>query len=179
MVADIEAAWGQPQAEWARRRLLVVRLIAQHELTVAQIMRVADVCRQTVFVYRDKVVAEGVAGLLKRDKAPGHQPAVRGAVRTEFVRRLEAGQFRQARDAQAWIKKRTRRNLSESGVRKVLRRLGGKLKVPRKSHAKKTRPRLLSSKPSFPPSSTPWSAPSRSSPCASGCSTSTATDSCR
>jgi transposase len=137
VVAEIEAAWARPQAEWARRRLLVVRLIAQHELTVAAIMRVADVCRQTVFVYRDKVVAGGVAGLLKRGKAPGHRPAVHGTVRTEFVRRLEAGQFRQARDAQAWIKKRTRRNLSESGVRKVLRRLGGKLKVPRKSHAKK------------------------------------------
>ena len=64
-------------------------------------------------------------------------PAVRGAVAAEFVRRLEAGQFRQARDAQAWIKKRTQKPLTESGVRKVLRRLGGKLKVPRKSHAKK------------------------------------------
>lgn len=137
VVAEIEAAWRQPQEDWARRRLLVVRLIAQHELTVAGIMRVADVCRQTVFVYRDKVVAGGVAGLLRRGKAPGRSPAVRGAVRTEFVQRLEAGQFRQARDAQAWIKKRTRRSLSESGVRKVLRRLGGKLKVPRKSHAKK------------------------------------------
>ena len=61
---------------------------------------------------------------------------MRGAVRTEFIRRLEAGQFRQARaGAQAWIQKRTRKKLSESGVRKVLRRLGGKLKVPRKSHA--------------------------------------------
>ena len=137
VVAEIETAWAQPQEEWARRRLLVVRLIAQHELTVAEIMRVADVCRQTVFVYRDKVVAEGVAGLLKRGKAPGNRPAVHGAVREEFIQRLEAGQFRQARDAQAWIKKRTRKNLSESGVRKVLRRLGGKLKVPRKSHAKK------------------------------------------
>jgi transposase len=137
VVAEIEAAWAQPQEEWARRRLLVVRLIAQHELTVAEIMRVADVCRQTVFVYRDKVVAEGVAGLLQRGHAPGNRPAVRGAVRTEFIRRLEAGQFRQAKDAQAWIKKRTRQAMSESGARKVLRRLGGKLKVPRKSHAKK------------------------------------------
>ena len=41
------------------------------------------------------------------------------------------------RDAKAWIKKRTRKTLSASGVRKVLRRLGGKLKVPRKAHAKK------------------------------------------
>jgi len=137
VVAAIEAAWAQPQEEWARRRLLVVRLIAQHELTVAQIMRVADVSRQTVFTYRDKVVADGVAGLLQRGHGGGPVPTVRGAVAAELIERLEAGQFRQARDAQAWIKKRTRKNLTESGVLQLLRRLGGKLKVPRKSHAKK------------------------------------------
>lgn len=137
VVAEIEAAWAQAQPDWARCRLLVVRLIAQHELTVAQIMRAAGVCRQTVFVYRDKVVAGGVAALLRRGRAPGPRPAVRGAVQAEFLQQLEAGRFRRAADAQAWIKKRTRRSLSESGARKVLRRLGGKLKVPRKSHAKK------------------------------------------
>ena len=137
LAAAIETAWGQPQEEWARRRLLVVRLIAQHELTVAQIARVAEVSRQTVFTYRDTLVAGGVAALLRRQRAPGRQPTVRGAVAEEFVARLEAGKFRQARDAQAWIKKRTRQRLSESGVRQLLRRMGGKLKVPRKSHAKK------------------------------------------
>jgi transposase len=137
LVAQIEAEWARPQQDWARQRLLVVRLIAQHELTVAQIMKVADVCRQTVFTYRDSVVSGGVEALLERGSAPGRMPAVRGAVKTEFIERLEAGQFRQARDAQTWIKKRTRKTLTESGVRQLLQRLGGKLKVPRKSHAKK------------------------------------------
>lgn len=137
VVAEIETAWAQPQEDRARRRLLVVRLIAQHEMTVAQIMKVADVSRQTVFTYRDKVMAGGVAGLLHRGKAPGKRPLVRGAVKTEFLARLAEGKFRRAKDAQAWIRKRTRQTLSESGARKVLRRLGGKLKVPRKSHAKK------------------------------------------
>ena len=137
LVAEIEVAWAQAQPDWARRRLLVVRLIAQHELTVAEIMRVADVSRQTVFTYRDKVVAAGVAGLLQRGRAPGKRPLVRGAVQTEFLARFDAGQFRQVRDAQHWIKKRTRKTLTESGVRQLLRRLGGKLKVPRKNHAKK------------------------------------------
>jgi len=82
-------------------------------------------------------VTGGVAALLKRDWAGGRGPTVRGAVADEFVQRLEAGQFRQAKDAQRWIKKRTRKNLSVSGTLKVLHRLGGKLKVPRKSHAKK------------------------------------------
>ena len=133
----IEAAWAQPQADWARQRLLVVRLIAQHELTSEQIAKVADVSRKTVFNYRDTVVREGVAGLLTRDWAGGRTPVVRGAVADEFVQRLAAGQFRQAKDAQAWIKKRTRKKISESGALKILRRLGGKRKVPRKSHAKK------------------------------------------
>lgn len=137
MVQEIEAAWRQPHPEWARRRLQVVRLIAQHELTVAQIMRVVGVSRQTVFTYRDRVVSGGVAGLLQREHSGGHQPTVRGTVAEEFLGHLTSGKFRRAKDAQAWIKKRTRRTLSESGVRKVLRRLGGKLKVPRKSHVKK------------------------------------------
>ena len=137
LVKEIEAAWRRPQADWARQRLLVVRLIAQHELTSEQIARVADVSRKTVFNYRDMVLRAGVAGLLQRDWAGGRTPVVRGPVADEFVRRLEAGQFRQAKDAQAWIKKRTRKTISESGALKVLRRLGGKLKMPRKSHAKK------------------------------------------
>jgi hypothetical protein len=73
-VAEIEAAWCQPQEGWARRRLLVVRLIAQHELTVAQIMRVAEVSRLSVFTYRDDLVAGGVDALLSRKRAPGRKP---------------------------------------------------------------------------------------------------------
>ena len=136
-MAEIEAAWAKPQEAWARRRLLVVRLIAPHELTVEQIARVAEVSRQTVFTYRDTLLAGGVPALLSRKRAPGRKPVVRGAVATEFIARLEAGKFRQAREAQAWITKRTRQRLSESGVRQLLHWVGGKLKVPRKSHAKK------------------------------------------
>ena len=123
LVTEIEAAWARPQEAWARRRLLVVRLIAQHELTVAQLARVAEVSR----------------------------PTVRGAVAQEFIVRLEAGKFRQARDAQAWIKKRTRRQLTESAVRQLLGRVGGKLKVPRKSHAKKIRSKPRRFRRSCPP----------------------------
>jgi transposase len=100
-------------------------------------MKIAGVCRQTVFTYRDKVVTDGVEALLKRRWAGARKPAVHGAVAEEFVAKLEAGVFRQARDAQKWIAKRTRKKLTESGARKVMRRLGGKLKVPRKSHRKK------------------------------------------
>ena len=137
IVEQIEEAWGKPQPDWARKRLLVVRLIAQHEHTVAKIMKIAGVCRQTVFTYRDRVSAGGVKALLHRDWNGARKPTVRGPLAEEFIGKLARGEFRQARDAQAWIQKRTRRQLSESGVRKIIRRLGGKLRVPRKSHVKK------------------------------------------
>ena len=136
IVEQIESAWVEAQPDWARKRLLVVRLIAQHEHTVAEIMKITGVSRQTVFTYRDTVVGQGVEGLLKRGWAGARKPAVRGALTKEFLEKLEAGKFRQARDAQAWIKKRTRKTLTESGVRQLIRRLGGKLKVPRKSYVK-------------------------------------------
>ena len=62
LVRQIETAWGEPQPDWARQRLLVVRLIAQHELTVAQIMRAAGVCRQTVFTFREKLSDKRFSG---------------------------------------------------------------------------------------------------------------------
>jgi len=43
LVKQIEAAWERPQEDWARPRLLVVRLIAQHELTTEQIAATAPV----------------------------------------------------------------------------------------------------------------------------------------
>lgn len=137
LVAQIEEAWNQPQPDWARKRLLVVRLIAQHNHSVAQIMEISGVCRQTIFTYRDKVVTHGVGELLERQWAGARVPAVTGANAEEFNRKLEAGDFRQARDAQKWIARRTGKKLTESGVRKLMHRLGGKLKVPRKSHRKK------------------------------------------
>ena len=91
----------------------MVRLISQHEHTVAEIIKIAAVCRQTVFTYRDKVLTEGVKGLLKRDWNGVRKPAVRGAVAEEFLESLGEGKFRQARDAQTWIKKRTRKTLTE------------------------------------------------------------------
>jgi transposase len=138
LAEQIEQAWARRDlADWQRKRLLVVRLIAQHRLDAKGIAEVAGVSRASVFNYRDKLAAGGVEGLLSRDWAGARKPAVRGPVAEEFGQALEQGKFRQAKDAQKWIAKRTRRRLTVSGAWKVLRRLGGKLKAPRKSHAKK------------------------------------------
>ena len=58
--AELDPAWREHTAAWARQRLLVLRLVAQHELTAAQIAAAAGVARSTVFRYLDKFLAGGV-----------------------------------------------------------------------------------------------------------------------
>lgn len=135
--AELDPAWREHTAAWARQRLLVLRLVAQHELTAAQIAAAAGVARSTVFRYLDKFLAGGVAGLLRREHKGGHTPTLAGDDHTAFVAQLRDGKFRRAKDAQAWIKARTRRALALSSVYALLGKAGGVLKVPRKTHAKK------------------------------------------
>ncbi len=111
--------------------------MAQHELNAAQIAVAAGVARSTVFRYLDKFLASGLTGLLAREHKGGHPPALDATEQAAFVEQLRAGKFRRAKEAQAWIKARTQRTLALSSVYALLGKVGGVLKVPRKTHAKK------------------------------------------
>jgi hypothetical protein len=89
------------------------------------------VCR-----YLDKCLTGGVAGLLRRDHKGGPTPTLAGADHAAFVEQLRGGQFRRAKEAQAWIKARTQTTLVLSRVHTLLGKAGGVLQVPRKTHAK-------------------------------------------
>jgi len=58
--------------------------------------------------------------------------------------------FFQARDAQTWIKKRKERQLTKSGMRQLLGRMGGKLEVPLNSHAFKDSAKVAAFKAELP-----------------------------
>ena len=137
IVADVAAASAQPQPAWAQRRLLVLRLIAQHELSAAQIAEVVGISRATVFNYLDTAETQGVAALLQRGHSGGPESTLAGEDHVAFVEQLRAGKFRRAKEAQAWIERRTKRRLALSSVYTLLGKAGGVLKVPRKTHAKK------------------------------------------
>jgi transposase len=135
--AELEKAWRERQEPWQRQRLLVVRLVAQHELNAEQIAAAAGVARSTVFRYLDTFLTSGLAGLLAREHKGGHPPTLGAADQAAFLEQLRLGEFRRAKEAQAWIKARTQRTLALSSVYSLLGKVGGVLKVPRKTHAKK------------------------------------------
>jgi transposase len=136
-IEELKAAWREHTEAWARQRLMVLKLVGQHELSAEQIAVAVGVGRSTVFRYLDKFVAGGVAGLLHREYKGGPVPTLQGADREAFLEQLRQGRFRRAKEAQAWIKARTRTELALSSVYTLLGKAGGVLKVPRKTHAKK------------------------------------------
>ena len=71
VIGEIMTARSEPHPPWAKKRLAVAVLLAQRMTTVAQIMEVAKVSRQTVFTYRDKLKRGGIAELLFRRKPSG------------------------------------------------------------------------------------------------------------
>ena len=76
VVVQIESAWRQPQPDWARQRLLVVRLIAQHEMTVAQIriLFLADQSLTSVNRFSTTALAPVVAGVVAVARHPSAAP---------------------------------------------------------------------------------------------------------
>lgn len=136
LLGQLHAAWRQDHPAWARTRLQVIRLIAQHELTAQQIADAVGLCRASVFNCCAAFQAGGVAGLLRRTHTGGPPPTVSAAVQADLVRGLAAGRWRRAADVQRWLAERTGRQLTLPTIYYWLGKVAGVLKVPRKAHVK-------------------------------------------
>ena len=103
-MAELERAWRGRHDERGRKRLQVIRLVAQHRLTAGGIAEAAGVSRPTVFNYVrafqeggvEKLLASGYAGRAPRGR-------VDEATGAELRGKLEKGEFKRGRDAQAWL----------------------------------------------------------------------------
>lgn len=135
--AQLENAWQTHTEDWQRQRLLVIRLVAQHALSAEQIAQAVGISRMSVFRYLKLFQEEGAEALLVRKHGGGRKSALNEETKPAFLEALKAGEFRRAKEAQAWIAGRTGRKPILSGVYKLLGKVGGVLKVPRKLHAKK------------------------------------------
>ena len=136
-VAELETAWAKRTEGWERKRLQVIRLVAQHKLNAEEIAEAVDVGRATVFRYISAFIKGGVEALLKREHKGGRTGTLKAEDYEAFLDELRMGRFRRATEARTWIEKRTGKSLSLPSVYQLLGKVGGVLKVPRKTHAKK------------------------------------------
>ena len=121
----------------SQRRLLAMRLAASGQFTAAQIAEQIGISRRQFFHWVNALKEGGVDGLLEREHGGGKAPQIQGALLNELKAGLQEGRWKRAKEIVQWLKQRHETQLTDKGVYYWLGKLGGVLKVPRKTHAQK------------------------------------------
>ena len=119
------------------QRLLAMRMAASGQFTAAQIAEQLEISRRQFFNWLALIKDRGLAGLLERKHRGGTPPSVQGKTLEEFKEGLQQGRWKRAKEIQRWLSSQHKVTLALPGVYYWLGKLGGVLKVPRKTHAKK------------------------------------------
>lgn len=121
----------------SQQRLLAMRLAASGQFTAGQIAEQIGISRRQFFHWVNALKAGGVNGLLAREHGGGARPQIQGEVLAGLLGGLREGRWKRAKEIQGWLAQRYRQRLGLTGVYYWLGKLGGVLKVPRKTHAQK------------------------------------------
>jgi transposase len=121
----------------SHQRLLAMRLAASGQFTAAQVAEQLGISRRQFFHWVNALKAGGVERLLEREHGGGRPARMRATALAELKAGLEAGRWKRAKEIQHWLKQRHETKLTVKGVYYWLGKLGGVLKVPRKTHAQK------------------------------------------
>jgi transposase len=134
---EVIAALADCQDVSDQQRLLAMRLACGGQLTAAQIAEQVGISRRQFFNWVGLLKGDGVVGLLANRYCGGPPPKVKGQVLAAFQAGLKAGRWKRAKEIQHWLRSEHQVKLGLKGVYYWLGKLGGVLKVPRKTHAKK------------------------------------------
>jgi transposase len=137
LAKEVAAALAHCQNVKDQQRLLAMRLAAGGQMTSAQIAEQLGISRRQFFNWVNALKAGGVAALLERERGGGAPARIQGPLREQLLAGLRKGQWKRAKEIQAWLKHEHQTSISLKGVYYWLGKLGGVLKVPRKTHAEK------------------------------------------
>jgi transposase len=137
LAAAVLAALVDCQEVRSHQRLLAMRMAASGQFTAAQIAEQTGVSRRQFFHWVNALKAGGVEALLAREHGGGQRAQVHGSALTELQAGLKTGRWKRAKEIQQWLHQQHEAKLTVKGVYYWLGKLGGVLKVPRKTHAQK------------------------------------------
>ncbi len=121
-----------------QQRLLAIRLALMGNHTTGEIAKIMKISRANLWKWIWKFQGEGIEGLIsdQLDRC-GRKSQIQTKVQQKLVEGLEEGKWKRAKEIQSWLKNNQDVSLSLKGVYYWLGKLGGVLKVPRKTHIRK------------------------------------------
>ena len=91
-------------AAWQHERLLAVKWGLEGGVTLEQVAERLGRARSCIQGWYDRFRQHGLAGLLRRDQAPGRPSPLSPELKARLRQQLKAGRFRRAADARQWLK---------------------------------------------------------------------------
>lgn len=134
---EVDEAFDSSTDVRQRERLQTIRMGMSGQYSIADIAEALGRSRAIIWQWANKYRKAGIAGLLERKTAPGNKGKLEPAVIEEITTGLKEGRWKRAKETRAWLETTHGVKLSLKGVYYWLGKLGGVLKVPRKTHAKK------------------------------------------
>lgn len=120
-----------------RRKLQAIRLGFTGEYTTEQIGEIVGASKSSVTLWVKAYRMGDIDQLLTTNYKPGRPASLDQKVVNELLQGLEAGRWKRIKEIRKWLAEVHAIDLSYRGVHYWLQKLNARLKVPRKSHAKK------------------------------------------
>ena len=122
---------------WQQQRLRAMSMAAQGRWSLQQIADAVGAGRSTVGGWLKIIREKNLSTLLQWKPGQGAPASLSKEVQKALCQELVEGQWRRARDIQQWLLREHQAKMGLGGVYYWLKKAGGVLKVPRKTHAKK------------------------------------------
>lgn len=133
----LDDAYREEKVTWKRTRLLVVRLAMTGIHTREEVAGIAGCSVAAVGRWARLLRRGGLEALLARQSNGRDQCPLTNQQREAVGQGLREGRWTRIKDLMAWAREDSSVTLSYPAARRLLKRLGAKIKVPRRSHTKK------------------------------------------
>ena len=116
LAEEVAAALARCEDVKDQQRLLAMRLAAGGQMTAAQIAEQLGISRRQFFNWVNALKAGGVGALLEREHGGGAPARIKGPMKEQLLAGLQKGQWKRAKEIQAWLKHEHQTSLSLKGV---------------------------------------------------------------
>ena len=134
---EVNRRYKQSKPGWEKERLLAIKLGLEKQLGMEEIAQTLGRSRATIQSWFERYRQGGIDRLLSKEKGKGFAGALNQEQMRRFAQELEKGQWRTGKQAYQWLQQEFGVSFHPQNIYKYLKKLGGRLKVPRPSHQKK------------------------------------------
>ena len=137
-IGQVIELYSKEQVVWKKERLLAIKLLVEGGKSYMDVASIIGRTESIVRVWTRAFRAGGIEQLLIRGNGGGRKGMLSAEVKEAMIEKLRQGSFRTAKQFKGWLRDEHGVEMSEKGVYYHLGKLGGRLKVARPSHLKKS-----------------------------------------